>query len=465
MGNPDRGRALAAVALAQFMATLDMSIVNVALPAIRAGLGVDPSALPWVVNAYALFFGGFLLLGGRAADVFGQRRLLVLGTAVFAAASLVGGLARDPWQLIGARALQGLGAALMAPAALALLTLTQREGPERARALGVYAAVSAVGGSLGVLAGGLLAEYAGWRWVMLVNVPFAVAVVALAVRAVPPGAFAGVRGRLDAVGAVLATAGVGALILGVTRTEGHPWTSTTTLLTLAGAVALLIAFAWWERRAPEPLVRLELLAHRSVSGANLFMLLLCAGQFAAFYFVSLYLQQVLGLPGARAGLAFLPMCLAVVIGIAASTRLLRRVRVRPLLIAGGLLAAAGFLWLGLAIGPDSGVAAAVLAPSVPTGLGIGLCFVPLTAAATGGLPRHAAGTASALLNSARQIGGAIGLAALVTAQVAVTGGREEVSATTDGYGVGLVLAGACLLAAAVVGAVVLPRASRTAVDA
>ncbi|WP_424186436.1 DHA2 family efflux MFS transporter permease subunit [Actinokineospora sp. G85] len=457
-----RGMALFAVASAQFMVTLDMTIVNVALPAMRAGLGIDPVRLPWVVNSYALLFGGFLLLGGRAADLFGQRRLLLSGTAVFAVASLAGGLAQAPWQLVTARAAQGLGAALMAPAALALLTLTQREGPERARALGVYAAVSAVGGSAGVLAGGLLTEYAGWRWVMLVNVPIALAVVVLATRSVPSGVFGGKPGRLDVTGAVLATSGIGLLILGVVRTEQHTWTSATTSLTLGAAVVLLVAFVAWEGRASTgaPLLRLGLLAKRNVAGSNLFMLLLCAGQFASFYFVSLYLQQVLRLPTAQAGLAFLPMCGTVVVGIFASTRLLRRFGVRALLVLGGVLAAAGFAWFGL-LSPDGGFTTDILGPSLVAGLGIGLCFVPLTAAATGGLPPHESGMASAVLNSSRQIGGAIGLAALVTAQVSFTRGRlaEGASvdlATTDGFGLGLALAGGCLLAAALIAVFVLP---------
>ncbi|WP_233427398.1 MFS transporter [Actinokineospora spheciospongiae] len=457
-----RGTALSAVALAQFMVTLDMTIVNVALPGMRSGLGIDPVDLPWVVNSYALLFGGFLLLGGRAGDLFGQRRLLLSGAALFAVASLVGGLAQAPWQLVAARAAQGLGAALMAPAALALLTLTQHEGPERARALGVHAAVSAVGGSAGVLAGGLLTEYAGWRWVMLVNVPIALAVALLATRSVPSGAFGGRPGRLDATGAVLATAGIGLLVLGVVRTEQHTWTSATTVLTLGAAAVLLVAFAVWEgrTRTGDPLIRLGLLAQRNVAGSNLFMLLLCAGQFASFYFVSLYLQEVLRLPTARAGLAFLPMCGAVVVGIFASTRLLRRFGVRALLVPGGLLAAAGFAWFGL-LSPDGGFTTDVLGPSLVAGLGIGLCFVPLTAAATGGLPPHEAGVASALLNSSRQIGGAIGLAALVTAQVSATAdglaeGAPVDLATTDGFGLGLALAGGCLLGAALIAVFVLP---------
>lgn len=459
-----RGRALFAVALAQFMVTLDMTIVNVALPEMGTGLDFEQAQLPWVVNIYALFFGGFLLLGGRAADMFGQRRILLSGGALFAIASLVGGLAQEPWQLILARAVQGVGAAVMAPAALAVLTLTQREGSERTNALGVYAAVSAVGGGAGVLIGGLLTEYAGWRWVMLVNLPMVLGVAVLALRSVPAGTFGNRRGRLDVVGAVLATAGVGLLILGVVRTDQLSWTSPTTVTTLAVAVVLLVAFVLWEHRGPmaDPLIRLGLLATRGVGGANLYMGLLVAGQFAVFYFLSLYLQRILHLKAAEAGAAFLPLCVIVVVGIRLATRLLPVVGVKTLLIPAGLLAAAGFAWFGL-VDASGSYLGDVLGPSLLAGLGIGTSFVPLTAAATGGLPPQEAGMASALLNASRQIGGAIGLAVLVTVQTARTDSRLDAGASADaaatsGYALGFLLAGGFLLLAVLVAVFVLPGA-------
>ncbi|MEV1006429.1 MFS transporter [Streptomyces sp. NPDC049881] len=437
---------LVSVALAQFTATLDMTVVNVALPAMDAGLGLGRS-LSWVVNGYALAFGGLLLLGGRAADLFGRRRLLLAGTALFALASLGGGLAREPWQLIAARAVQGAGAAAFVPAALALLTVTFAAGPARHRALGVYSAVSAVGGSAGVLAGGLLAEYAGWRAVMLVNLPLALTVVGTALAGAP--ADRGHRARLDVPGAVLATAGAGLLILGVVRTGDTGWTEPGTLATLGVAAVALAAFAVWEGRAAQPLVRPGLLARRAVAGANLFMLLLSAGQFAAFYFVSLYLQEVLRLGPAEAGLAFLPMCAVVYAGIRASTRLLPVVGVRALLVPSGLLSAAGFGWLAL-LGAPGSFAGDVLGPSLLLGAGLGIGFVPLTAAATGCLPPHEAGTASAVLSSSRQLGGALGLAALTSIQTAHTTtllgqGDPPLSAATSGYALGLALAGALTL--------------------
>ncbi|WFE66004.1 DHA2 family efflux MFS transporter permease subunit [Micromonospora sp. WMMD714] len=458
-----RGRALAAVALAQFMVTLDMTIVNVALPSLDADLGFGETQLPWVVNIYALLFGGLLMLGGRAADLFGQRRLLLGGTVLFAFASLTGGLAQAPWQLIVARALQGMGAAMMAPAALAVLTLSQREGRERIRALGVYAAVSAVGGAAGVLSGGLLTQYAGWRWVMLVNVPMAVCVLLLALTSVPGGSLGAPPNRkLDIGGAVLVTGGVGSLVLGLVRTDRHGWGSTTTLLTLGAAVLLLVLFVLWETRGvtDDPLVRIGLLTKRNVAAANLFVLLLCAGQFAAFYFISLYLQDVLRFDAARAGAAFLPLTLTVVVAINLSTRLLPRTGPKLLLVAGGLLAAAGVAWFG-ALHVDGSFVADLLGPSILTGLGMGISFVPLTGAAVGGLPRHEAGMASAVLNSSRQIGGALGLAALVTAQATYTAHRRAagdppLEALTGGFGLGLALSGALLFAAALVALFVLP---------
>jgi EmrB/QacA subfamily drug resistance transporter len=415
----NQGRVLVSAVLAQFMVTLDMTIVNEALPGMGSGLHFDPVQLPRVVNIYALSFGGFQLLGGRAADMYGQRRILLSGTALFTLASLGGGLAQGPGQLIATWALQGVGAAMMAPAALAVLTTTQREGKGRTKALGVYAMVSAVGGGVGVLIGQLLTEYAGWHWVMLVNLPMVPAVALLAMSGVPAGTAAGQRGRLDVVGAVLATAGMGLLILGMVRTDQFAWTSAATVGTLTAAVVLLVAFLARELRGliADPRIRLGLLRKRSVGGANLFMALLVAGQFDAFYFLTLYLQEVLKLGAAEAGVAFLSLCLITVVAIQVSTRLLRVASVETLLVPGGLLAAAGFGWFGM-VDANGGFVSDVLGSSLLAGLGIGICFVPLTAATAGGLPPQDAGMASVLLNCSQQIGGAIGLAVLVTAQAA-----------------------------------------------
>ncbi|MEU8872204.1 MFS transporter [Streptomyces javensis] len=461
-----KGRVLLAVALAQFLVMLVMSIVNVALPAIQTGLDFEPDQLQWVVNSYALTFGGLLLLGGRAADVFGQRRLLVGGTVLFAVASLVGGLAQNDVQLLAARVVQGAGAAAMAPAALALLTTTHRDGAERTKAFGVYAGVSAVGGTFGVLLGGLLTEYFGWRWIMLVNVPMALVVIWLAMRHVPAG-IVGDRRRLDVLGGILATLGVSLLVFGVVRTTDYAWTSGTTLTTLAGALLLIVAFVAVEGRAKsDPLLRLGLLAKRSVGGANIFMLFLCAGQFAAFYFIALYLQQVLDMKPAVAGTAFLPFCFGVIAGTVVSTRLVSRLGVKALLVPGGLIGAAGFGWFAT-LEVSGSFAVDVLGPSLVAGFGIGVCFVPLTGAATGGLPPHEAGMASAVLNSSRQIGGAIGLAAVVTLQTQRTNSRladgdSLKEAMTSGFSLGLAISGGILVVAALTAVLILPTGDRSA---
>lgn len=452
---------LAAAAVAQFTVALDISVVNVALPSIQDALGFAPVELPWVVHVYALTFGGFLLLGGRACDLYGRRRLFVAGLAAFGAASLAGGMAQAPWQLVAARAAQGLAAAAVAPAALAMLTVAYREGPARVRALGVWSAVNAVGGAFGVLIGGLLTEYAGWRWVMLVNVPIVLAALVLAAASTAVPAPGGPRGRLDVLGGVLATCGTGLLIFGVVRTDLHPWTSAATLGTLAASAALLAGFVVVETRvAGDPLVRLGLLRNRWVAGANLFVFLTAAGQFAAFYFVSHYMQRVLGMGAAATGAAFLPFSCGAVLGTAIATRAGSRRTPRASLIPGGLLAAAGIGWFGL-ISPSGGFLTDVLGPSIVAGVGLGLCLAPVAAAATTGVAPHEAGMASGVLNSARQLGGCVGLAALATAAAGRTGASTSPAALNDGYALGLA-AGALLFVAAVIVAVtVLPRSGRT----
>ncbi|MCQ0015201.1 MFS transporter [Actinomadura madurae] len=308
IGGPERGHpdgprpglTLAAVAVVQFMVSLDLSVVNVGLPEIAAGLGFGPVGLTWVIHAYALTFGGLLLLGGKAADRYGRKRVLLLGLGLFGLASFAGGFAQEPGHLVAARAAQGIGAAALAPAALALLAATFPGGRERVRAFGVWSATNAAGGALGVLIGGLLTEYAGWRWVMFVNVPMAAAALALAWRGVAAGPPAARGGRPDVLGAVLATAGMTLLVFGVVRTDQYGWTSPVTPATLAVAAALLAAFVIVERTTTrDPLIRLGLFANRSVTGANAYILLVGAAMASSFYFMSLYLQRVLGTgPGA-----------------------------------------------------------------------------------------------------------------------------------------------------------------------
>ncbi|WP_331738381.1 MFS transporter [Streptomyces sp. NBC_01276] len=450
------GLVLAAAAVAQFVVALDMSVVNVALPAIRTALGFAPLDLSWVVHVYALTFGGFLLLGGRACDLYGRRRLFVLGLAVFGLCSLAGGLAQAPWQLVAARAGQGLGAAAAAPAALAMLTTTFTEGPRRVRALGVWSAVNAAGGALGVLAGGLLTEYAGWRWVMLINLPIVAAALAL----VPAGRDAGEsparRERLDALGAVLATGGLGLLVLGVVRTDTLGWGSPVTWTSLAAAAVLLAAFVVAESRAAAPLLRLGLLRSRQVAGANVLVFLAAAGQFTAFYFVSLYMQQILGMGAAATGTAFLPFSAGLVAGTIVATRITAARTPRASLVPGALLAAAGLAWFAR-ISPDGGFLTDVLGPSLVTSVGAGLVLAPVAAAATTGIAPREAGMASGLMNSSRQLGGCLGLAALATAAAHHTGTATDPAALNAGYALGLAVGAALFVLAAVVAIGVLPR--------
>lgn len=456
-GGARPGLTLAVVAVVQFMISLDVSVVNVGLPRIAAGLGFDPAGLTWVINAYALTFGGLLLLGGKAADRYGRKRVLLFGLTLFALASLGGGLAQAPGQLVAARTVQGIGAAALAPAALSLLTAAFPSGRARVRALGVWSATNAAGAAFGVVAGGLLTQYASWRWVMLVNVPMAAGTLALARRGVVGSRPAERGSRPDVLGAVLATAGMTLLVFGVVRTDQHAWTSPTTLTTLAGAVALLAAFVAVERTtAREPLVRLGLFTNRSVAGGNLYNLLIGAAMTPSFYFGSLYLQGVLGHGPASTGTMFLPVTLGLIAGSVLAVRLGYRFPARLLLVAGGLLTAAGLAWFGR-ISPAGSFTADFLGPSIVAGVGFGLCLGPIVSTATAGVAPHEAGTASGLLNSSRQIGASLGLAALGTSATHHTGHRTTLAALTDGYGFGFTLGVGLTLGAVVVALTVLRR--------
>lgn len=455
------GLTLAAVAVVQFMVSLDLSVVNVGLPQIAAGLGFGAVGLTWVIHAYALTFGGFILLGGKAADRYGRKRVLLLGLGLFGLASLAGGFATEPGHLLAARAAQGIGAAALAPAALALLTTTFPTGRARVRAFGVWSATNAAGGTLGVLLGGLLTEFAGWRWVMFVNVPMAACALALAWRGVAGGPPPDRRGRPDVLGAVLATAGMTLLVFGVVGTDRYPWTSPVTLTVLAVAAALLALFLHVERTtAREPLLRLGLFANRSVAGANAYNLLLGAGMASAFYFVSLYLQRVLATGPALAGIEFLPFAIGVIAGSVLAVKLGYRLAPRALLVGGGSLTAVGLAWFGL-IGPDGTFATDVLGPSIVAGVGFGLCLGPVVAAATVGVGSHETGTASGLLNASRQIGASLGLAALGTAAQHRTGPAATPEALNDGYALGLTIGAALLVAAVLIALTVLGRTSPT----
>ncbi|MGV9325693.1 MFS transporter [Streptosporangium sandarakinum] len=445
------------MAVVQFMVSLDLSVVNVGLPRIAAGLGFSAAGLTWVIHAYALTFGGLLLLGGKAADRYGRRRVLLFGLGLFGLASLAGGFAQEPGHLVAARAAQGIGAATLAPAALALLTATFPAGRARVRAFGVWSATNAAGGALGVLIGGLLTEYAGWRWVMFVNVPMAACALVLARRGVTAGPPPVRGGRPDVLGAVLATAGMTLLVFGVVRTDRYPWASPVTLATLAVAVALLAAFVRVERTTGrEPLLRPGLFANRSVAGANAYNLLVGAAMASSFYFVSLYLQRVLGTGPALTGVEFLPFALAVAAGSVLAVKLGYRLAPRTLMAVGGLLTATGFAWFGL-ISPDGAFVTDVLGPSIVAGAGFGLCLGPVVSTATAGVAPHETGTASGLLNSSRQIGASLGLAVLGTVAHDRTGPITTPEALNAGYAFGLTLSAVLLAAAALIALVVLPR--------
>ena len=420
--------------------------------AVRARTRISPV----VIHAYALTFGGLLLLGGKAADRYGARRVLLAGAGLFGLASLAGGFAQDHVQLIAARALQGVGAAALAPAALALLTAAFPSGRARVRAFGVWSAVNAAGGALGVLAGGLLTEYAGWRWVLFVNVPMAAVVLGMALLGAPTAGTPVRTGRPDVLGAVLGTGGLALLVFGVVRTDRYAWTSPVTIAVLLAAVALLAAFVHVERTTTrEPMLRWSLITQRPIAAANVFNLLVGGAMAAAFYFASLYLQRVLGHGPAVTGIEFLPFALGVIAGSVLAVRLGYRFAPRTLMTGGALLTAVGFAWFGM-IAPDGTFAVHILGPSIVASVGFGLCLGPVVSVATAGVPAGESGTASGLLTSSRQIGASLGLAALGAAAQYRSGAGDSAVALTEGYGLGLTLCSGLLVAAVLV-ALTVPR--------
>ncbi|MFF0863616.1 MFS transporter [Nonomuraea sp. NPDC003560] len=443
---------VALVCLAQFMMVLDVSIVNVALPAMESDLRLGAEGLQWVVNGYLLTFAGFLLLGGRAADLYGRRRTFVAGLAVFAVAGLAGGLATTPEVLIAARACQGLGAAVVAPATLTILTTTIPAGPARARAIATWGAVGAVGGAAGSLAGGLLTDHLSWRWILLINAPIGAVAVIAALRLLAESRDTGARG-LDLTGAITVTAGLSALELGVLQTPAHGWGSARALVPMGvGVLALGVFILVQARFARAPLMPLRIFRARAVSGALLVQFLLGAAGFALWYFLSLHMQQVLRYSALQAGLAFLPHTLAVVVAAKATPWLAGRVGLRPLLATGALVSAAGFAWQAV-VTPESGLLAGIVLPGVLVTGGLGLTSAPIAMTATAGAAPGEAGLVSGILNSARQVGGSLGLAALTTLAAAPTG------APTSGYALAF-WACAGLVTAGAVAVLALPRASK-----
>lgn len=405
---------LSLACVAQFMVVLDVSIVNVALPSIRNSLGFSASGLQWVLNAYTLTFAGFLLLGGRMADLFGRRRIFILGLALFTGASLVGGFAQNQTTLIAARALQGLGGAILSPATLTILTTTFTEPKARARAMGLWGAVAGAGGAAGALLGGVLTQELSWRWILFINVPIGVVTLVVARTFLQETRAAGERKPLDYLGAVLVTSGLTALVYGLVRTTSVGWSSWQTLAALGLAVALLGWFLVHESSvATDPLMPLPMFRRRNVWSANLTMFFFASAVFAMWYFVSLYLQNVLHYSPLRTGFAFLPQTLAIIGGAQFASRMMIKVGPSPLLVAGNISSAIGLFWLG-EVGIHTVYWTGFFVPSVLVALGLGLAFSPLAFAATQGVEPRQMGLASGLLNTSRQIGGATGLAALAT---------------------------------------------------
>ncbi len=402
---------LVVLALAQFMVVLDSSIVNVALPAMQYAFNLSASSLQWIVTAYTLAFGGFLLLGGRAADLYGRRKTFMIGVALFGLASLADGLAQSGTMLIVLRALQGLAAAFMSPAALSIVLITYREGHERNKALSVWGAVASGGAAAGVLLGGILTQYLNWRWNFFINVPMAAIVLFGAYKLVPEHESEETHNDLDLPGAVSVTGGLLMLVYALSEAPSHGWTAVSTLSYLAVSVALLAFFIFNEQRVKRPLMPLRMFKIRNVTGANLTMLPVIGSMFAVFFFTSLYIQGILHYSPVRTGLAFLVVPIAIAISATNVPNIVKRIGFKPVAVAGPLVIAAGLFLL--AHMPLAGSYWAHVMPGlIIMGLGAGATFVSVTIAATAGVPGHEAGLASGLVNTAQQVGGSLGLAIL-----------------------------------------------------
>jgi EmrB/QacA subfamily drug resistance transporter len=453
--------------LAQFMVVLDATVVNVALPSIQRGLHFSPSSLQWVVNAYTLIFGGFLLLGGRAGDLVGRKRLFLIGTGLFTAASLLNGVAQSSTMLIAGRGLQGLGGALLSPAALSIITTTFTEQSERTKALGVWSAIAAGGGAVGLILGGALTQLASWEWIFFVNVPVGIATVLATLRFVPESRAELGHRAFDLAGAVTVTGGLVVLVYAIVKAQTYGWGSARTLGLIAAALALLAAFLVIEQRSVAPLIRLSVFRVRTLAAANSVLLLVASGLFGMFFFASLYVQEILGYTPLHAGLAFLPVTGGIAVGAGLAQQLIRRFGLRNVAVVGIVLGTIGLAFLARV--PVHGTYAADLLPGlVPMSIGLGLTFVPITLLATGGVTGDDAGLASGLFNTAQQVGGALGLAILSTLAASRTSdllgsGHGSVSAAAavaarvSGYHVAFIAAAIMLGTGAVILATVVRR--------
>jgi EmrB/QacA subfamily drug resistance transporter len=455
--DPRRWLALALLAVAQFVVVLDASIMNIALPSIGADLQVSQDSLSWIINAYVLTFGGFLLLGGRLADLLGRRRVFVAGLVVFAAASLAGGLSESSTQLIVARAVQGLGGALLAPAALSILTTIFPAGAERNKALGVWGAVAGSGGAAGVLLGGVITDALGWEWVLFINVPIGIVAALLSFRLIAESRADVEQRSFDLPGAATVTTGLTAAVYAIVEAEKVGWTSTRTIAVFAAAAVLLGAFVVIERRAVAPLVPFRIFRLRTVAGANVTMFLVGASMFGLFYFLSLSMQQVLGYSALEAGLAQLPLAGTLVVAAGIVAPLVTRLGSKPVTLAGLVIFAAGLAWFSR-MPADADFVADLLGPSLVVAVGLAATFVALTVSAVEGIKEAESGLASGLINTSQQIGGALGLAVLSAVATARTdslaGDVGAATALNEGFQAGLLVAVAIVVVAVVLTAVI-----------
>ena len=468
---------LTIVCLAQFMVVLDATVVNVALPSIRIGLHFSTGDLQWIVTGYTLTFGGFLLLGGRAGDLLGRQHVFLAGLGIFTLASLFNGLAASSTTLIIGRALQGFGGALISPAALSIITTTFEEGAPRNKALGVWSGIAASGAAFGLLIGGALTQAISWRWAFFVNVPVGVATFLLAIRLVPNTKVHGQKG-VDVVGAATVTAGLMSIVYALAyvshrNADGSVagWTSPTVLSFAGIGLLLLVVFVLIDRAYRAPIVRLNIFRSRSLSGANLAMFLVAGGMFAMFYFLSIFLQGVLGYSPLTTGLAMLPVCFGIGLGAAVASQVVKKTDARVVTCVGLLIAMAGFLLL-LRITLTSGYLSVILPALLVMSVGLGLTFVPVTLIATTNVAEDDAGLASGLLNTSQQIGGSLGLAVLATLSTSRTtsllghplspaDGLVGAAAQVDGFRLAF-LCGAILLGAGVVAVITVIRRSDVA---
>jgi EmrB/QacA subfamily drug resistance transporter len=410
--SPSKWLALAVIAVSQLLIVLDATIVNIAMPTAQVALDISDANRQWIITAYTLAFGGLLLLGGRIADFTGRKRAFIIGLLGFAVASALGGLAQNAETLFAARALQGAFGALMAPAALSLLTVTFTEAKERARAFGVYGAIAGGGGAIGLLMGGVLTEYASWRWTLLVSAPIAIVAAVAALRFVSESKAEG-NTRYDLPGALTSTLGLVSLVYGFTKAADDGWDSATTIAYLAAAVIFLVGFVVIELRSSHPLLPMRVILDRNRGGSYLSALLVGAGMFGVFLFLTYYLQLTLGYSALKTGVAFLPFTLGIILGAGFSAQMLTRVGPRILMFAGMLLSAAGMVML-TRIGLDTGFLSHVLPAELIISFGMGVTFGPMSNTALVGVADHDAGVASALINTTQQIGGSLGTALLNT---------------------------------------------------